>query len=326
MIIVLLLLLLLAIPVSAQEAEKAISIDMLPEGYLVDVPADSIIAGYLCPMHPKVTAEKEGTTCYICGMGLVDGSIKMPHGSHDPHYGGIFFMARDSWHHIEGAMPAPGVFRFHMYDNYSIPMTTMFASGRLIFREFRDENGDQVRPPIETPLVESPDGVSFIVTDRRLQLERDFHILIRFKPEQAEEDRFDFAFYDYSKTEEEAAGQARFEPEKDLTSSLVIPETRTEILQAIRSRMDKLSALINRSKLNEFFLPALEIKDLALALTDNPGELDEEQLDRLKIAVKSIIKSAWWLDTYGDYGDKPESEASFRVMSESVDRIEALYQ
>jgi len=326
MILAIPLLLLLIAPAQAQESTNPMSIDMLPADYLADVPADSIVTGYLCPMHPGVTAEKAGAACYICGMALVDGSIKMPHASHDPHYGGIFFMARDTWHHIEGTMPAPGVFRFYMYDNYSIPMTNMYAAGRLIFQEFRDENGDQLRPPIETPLVESPDGVSFIVTDRRLQLERDFHILVKFKSEQEEEDRFDFAFYDYSVTEEQEKGQARFEPEKDLTSKLKIPETRVEILLAIDARVEKLGNLIERSKLNEIFLPALEIKDLVLTLTDKPGDLDDAELNQLKIAVKSIIRSAWWLDAYGDYGDKPESERSFRILNENVNIIESLYR
>jgi hypothetical protein len=323
--LVLLLLIALMGTSEAQEAGESMSLEMLPDGYLVGVPTDSLVIGFLCPMHPKVTAEKEGEICYICGMALVDGTIKMPHASHDPHYGGIFFMARDTWHHVEGAMPAPGVFRFHLFDNYSIPMTTMHASGRVIFQEFRDENGNQARPPIEAPLLEAPDGVSFMVSDRRFQLERDFHVLMRFEADQTDEDRFDFAFYEYT-SPTQGDTQAEFEPDKDFTASLVIPETQIDIVEAMLTRMNDLDTLISRSKLNEIFLPALEVKDLALALSDNPGTLDDSQITTLRISVKSIVKAAWLLDTSGDFGDKPESESHFRVLNKNVAAIEALYR
>lgn len=323
--LILLLLIALVGTSEAQEADEPMSLEMLPEGYLVGVPTDSLVVGFLCPMHPKVTAEKDGATCYICGMALVDGTIKMPHASHDPHYGGVFFMARDTWHHVEGAMPAPGVFRFHLFDNYSIPMTTMYASGRVIFQEFRDDNGNQSRPPISTPLLEAPDGVSFMVTDRRFQLERDFHVLVRFKPDQKEEDRFDFAFYEYTSQTDRKTG-TEFTPDKDFTASLIIPETPNGIIAAILTRVSDLEDLIGRSKLNEIFLPALEVKDLALALSDSPGTLDERQIDVLRVAVKSIVKSSWLLDSSGDFGDKPESESHFRVLTRNIAAIEALYR
>lgn len=318
----LLLIFFISTPLSAQTDDQGMSLDMLPENYLQDVPADSVVTGFLCPMHPQVTDEKDGQTCYICGMALVDGRIKMPHGSHDPHYGGIFFMARDTWHHVEGTMPAPGVFRFRLYDNYSKPMTTMHASGRLVFQEFRDENGNETRPPIDTPLIDADDGVSFIVTDRRLQLERDFHVRIRFKPDQEEEDRFDFAFYAYSQVE---ASSDTLETNAS-TGTLVIPDQPEAILAAMLERIEKVQMLISRSRLSEVFLPALEAKDLALALTENPGDhLEEDQIRRLNHAVKEITKAAWLLDTYGDFGDKPASESAFKEMETGVMKVKGLY-
>ena len=312
----------ICLPVLAQSENQDMSSEILPDNYLQDAPADSVIQGYLCPMHPAVTAEVDEQTCYICGMALVDGRIKMPHGSHDSHYGGIFFMARDTWHHIEGTMPAPGVFRFYLYDNYSKPLTTMHASARLVYQEFRDENGDETRPPVETLLIDADDGVSFIVSDRRLQLERDFHIRIRFKQDQKEEDRFDFAFYAYSQTDNPSGTL----PTNTSTATLIIPDSPEALLSAMLERVENVEMLIKRSRLNEIYLPALEAKDLALALAENPGDtLDEEQMNTLNHAVKDITKAAWRLDAFGDFGDKPAAESSFKVMADGVARVRKIY-
>jgi hypothetical protein len=317
-----LLFFILAVPCSipAQTPQSGMPADMPAADYLRGVPPDSIIRGYLCPMHPGVTAEQAGQTCYLCGMALVDGRIKMPHASHEPHYGGLFFMSRNNWHHIEGALPEPGVFRFYLYDNYSNPMPVLHASGRLVLQEFRDENGDEVRPPVHVPLVPSPDGVSFAVADNRLQLGRDFHVRIRFRPDQAEEDRFDFAFYAYSHPEADTAARAGAS-----SGTLVIPDTPEGILHAMVERAEHIQTLIGQSRLNELFLPALEAKDLALALADHPGSLDEAGVASLNHAVKTIVKAGWLLDTYGDLGDRPGAEAAFRMMSAGIAQVNALY-
>ena len=309
-------------PGFAQSENQDMSLEMLPNSYLQNVPADSVVAGFLCPMHPHVTAEEKGESCYICGMNLVDGKIKMPHGSHEPHNGGIFFMARDTWHHVEGTLPTPGIFQFYLYDNYSKPMTTSNVSGRMVFQEFRDEQGDEARPPIDTPLIKATNDVSFTVSDRRLQLGRDFHIRIRFKPDQEEEDRFDFAFYDYSKIDAPSDSLNT----NSSTATMIIPYFPSDILTALLERVEKVDRLIKRSRLSEIYVPALEAKDLALALLENPGDdLDEDQTYILTHAVKNITKAAWHLDTFGDFGDKPAVESAFKVMSEGVARVKMLY-
>ena len=311
----------LSVMVLCSSAYAQTALDTPAISDLKSAPTDSLIQGYVCPMDPNVTAEQNGQICYLCGMALVDGRIKRPHASHEPHYGGVFFMSRDNWHHVEGTLPDPGVFHLYVYDNYSLPMPTTMMSGRLVFQEFWDQNGQEVRPPIATPLVPSSDGVSFTVVDDRLALERDFNARLRFRPDQPEEDRFDFTFYTYSRPETDQVSAQRLLPD-----TLSIPESPGILLDALLSRVALVDGLLKQNRLNQLFYSALASKDLALALLKNPGDLDEEKRAELNRAVTTIVRAAWRLDQYGDYGDRPGAEAAFRMMTDGVARIKVLYK
>ena len=43
------------------------------------------------------------------------------HGNHNPQHGGLFFMASDNTHHLEGAYLSSGVFRMYLYDEFTKP-------------------------------------------------------------------------------------------------------------------------------------------------------------------------------------------------------------
>src|SRR5262245_8077576 len=105
-----------------------------------------------CPVHSVIDEPHEGK-CPICRRDLVkvtvaltftcpdkpsvnqvtpgkcsDGSAMIPrhtpraHGNHHPQHGGMFFMASDSWHHLEGTFPEEGLFRLYVYDDFSKPL------------------------------------------------------------------------------------------------------------------------------------------------------------------------------------------------------------
>jgi hypothetical protein len=51
-----------------------------------------------------------------------DVAMGMPHQNHNPQHGGVFFMAEDNIHHLEGVLVKPETFRLYLYDAYTIPL------------------------------------------------------------------------------------------------------------------------------------------------------------------------------------------------------------
>ena len=85
---------------------------------------------YACPMRcegEKVYAKPED--CPECGMKLQD---VLSHLDHSAKHGGIFFMASDQKHHLEGTLSDKREFRLYFYDEYTkaIPADKFTAEGK----------------------------------------------------------------------------------------------------------------------------------------------------------------------------------------------------
>ena len=288
-----------------------------------------LVPSYSCPMHQHIDEEEPGQ-CPICKMDLVpttrelewfctdypevvssapgncpDGSamdvrsIPMAHGDHNPKHGGILFMAPDGFHHIEGTLDAAGRFRLYIYDDFTKPMAATGFEARVGV----DENDAEA-----TRLVPAEGGAfleAVLPVPERYPVELVAHV--GFPGTHESEARFDFIF---AGTEQSEAASALGPPE------LRIPETSEGIYEAISERNARLVDLIERGAWADLYIPALEAKDLVLALARTEGE-------RIAAPAKKLVRAAWLLDTYGDLGNRLEVEKAYRLFEKSIRELEA---
>ncbi len=118
------------------------------------------------------------------------------HEDHDPKYGGIFFMALDEKHHLEGTLTSEGLFRVYLFDEFTellAPEKVGEAEGTIHWGEFPDPPG--------TPLgAGAAQGTLEAELDREVEFPVTLTLMLRL-PETAsggEPELFTFVFDDYS--------------------------------------------------------------------------------------------------------------------------------
>ena len=78
------------------------------------------------------------------------------HGNHNPQHGGLFFMASDNTHHLEGAYLPTGVFRMYFYDEFTKPQTLANVKSykaTLMVKDAQDRQGDAVLAGAQRPRI-----------------------------------------------------------------------------------------------------------------------------------------------------------------------------
>jgi hypothetical protein len=117
---------------------------------------------------------------------------RRPHGDHNPRHGGSFFMADDSWHHLEGTYPLGGPFRVFFYDDYTRPMPVKGFSGSVVLLDANEKELDSfpLKPGRITNALETP------IKGAALPLK--IKLKVRFDAE-GKERPFDFTFAENTK-------------------------------------------------------------------------------------------------------------------------------
>ncbi len=98
--------------------------------------------GFACPMIcEKGKVYPKSGTCPVCKMNLEDvRGGEVAHAVHEPQHGGVFFMAPDNWHHLEGTLPSDHELRSYLYDNFTKPLDANGFSGQLTVQPVNDQD------------------------------------------------------------------------------------------------------------------------------------------------------------------------------------------
>ncbi len=268
-----------------------------------------------------------GSEMLTCGV--VD-AAPGAHMDHTPRHGGRVFMAPDSFHHIEGAYSEAGTFRLYATNNYREPVDVRLWMGRVVLSEEYDPVSDEFEELLSFPLLPSPDGSYLEAEVGKLPFPADITTKIQLV-EDFPEDRFDFIFTEFS-GEIAVADAATTTPNALESLPLAerirptIPENTNAIVSNISERNDEIENLVSTGGFTEIFIPALQSKELALALNQRIDTLPIRTQTDVRIAIRSLVRAAWLLDWYGDLGNKQQVSDAYDIFNQAVLEIVAIYE
>jgi hypothetical protein len=311
---------------------------------------------WTCPGDPSVDTIKPGKCAD--GSAMVKKFAARAHGNHNPQHGGQFFMAPDSWHHIEGVYLPSGVFRLYLYDDFTRPLSlakVRAISARIVTKQQFDPATRTTKEVSAVPLVRN--GRYLEGRIGALPLPAQMSAKVKFEPA-APEHLFDFTFDAYSKdpgvvrrvltpmtsttappvSTAAAAATPAPTPIPDPTTTATIesavdpalvavpiPETVPDMLAQLKTRSQQIRELIDRGSFASVYVPAFQAKDLALALDAHKGELPPERRKIADPAIARLVRSAYLLDAFGDLGNRQQIIEAFAMFSTAVSDIESAF-
>ena len=305
---------------------------------------------YTCPIH-SVVSESHAGKCPICGRTLGEITVSvawrcggsdtdvmepqkcgdgtpavrvqksLAHGNHNPQHGGQFFMASDYWHHVEGVYPTPGVFRLYLFDDYTKPLAAdkiADVKARVVTKEETNPTTFATREVTAVALAPSKDGPYLEASIESLPLPAEVVVQASFTVG-GKEQRFDFTFAEHSiaTAPEIVDGAARL--------ALEVPDSASAVLGLLVERRDAVKSLVERGGLSEVWVPALQAKELALALEFHAREFPDQRRADVEAATRAVVLSAFRLDAAGDRGERDEVMKASRALVDAVSVIETLF-
>jgi len=290
---------------------------------------------FTCAGHPEVSQVDPGKCAD--GSPMIAKYAPRPHGDHNPKHGGLFFMAPDNWHHLEGTYPAAGRFRLYVCDDYSKPLAAAQARkirARVVTKEEFDSTTHATRELATAPLVLSPSGAFLEARIEPLALPAEMSAKVSFGPGD-KESRFDFSFPAYSRDTGSVPIAPQGAPATSKTqnpagipnpSGVQSPSGPTAaLLTELKARDREVANLVKTRTFGAIYVPALQAKDLALEIQARQGSTGTRRQD-IETQVKQLVVAAYQLDNYGDLGDAERIADAYRSFSTAVAALDALLE
>jgi hypothetical protein len=310
-----------------------------------------------CPIDGTALVQVTAVVSWTCPGGAdesaspgrcADGSPKTKtyalraHGNHNPQHGGLFFMASDNAHHLEGAYLSSGTFRMYFYDEFTKPQKLAAVKNYKATVMVKDAKSGK-----ETPYSLVRSGTYLQASIGKLPLPAEMYALVKFTPA-GRDNRFDFTFPAYSK-EPHAVGapvMTNAAPTPATTAPLVetlpapsdsssgidpalvplpIPDTVPEMLAQLKTRTDQIRSFIDKGTFAAIYVPAFQAKDLAIALDEHKNELTPERRKLAEPAISKLVRTAYLLDAFGDIGNKQQISEAYAKFLEAAKDIHSAF-
>ena len=262
------------------------------------------------------------------------------HGNHNPQHGGLFFMAADNTHHLEGAYLSSGTFRMYFYDEFTKPQK---------LADMKNVKGTLM---VKDPRTGKETTYSLVRSGRYLQaavgkvpLPAEMWAKVTFTPD-GKDNRFDFTFPAYSKEPHALGGATMTNAAPATTAPLVetlspasavssgidpalvplpIPDTVPEMLAQLKTRTDQIRSFIDKGVFAAIYVPAFQAKDLALALDEHKNDLTPDRRKIAEPAIAKLVRSAYLLDAFGDIGNKQQISEAYSKFVEAANDIHSAF-
>jgi hypothetical protein len=308
-----------------------------------------------CPIDGTALVQVTAVVSWTCAGGAdespspgtcADGSAKTKtfalraHGNHNPQHGGLFFMAADNTHHLEGAYFSSGTFRLYFYDEFTKPQKLAAVRSYTATLMVKD-----LKTGKDTPYSLVRSGTSLQASIGKVPLPAEMYALVKFAPA-GKDNRFDFTFPAYSKEPHTVGGptltnaapaatapRVETPPAPEAASSgidpalvpLPIPDTVPEMLAQLKTRTDQIRAFIDKGTFAAIYVPAFQAKDLALALDEHKTELPPERRRIAEPAIGKLVRAAYLLDAFGDIGNKQQISEAYAKFVEAAKDIASAF-
>ncbi len=268
------------------------------------------------------TCSRKGSLFYGAGLCPECGQpvSGMGHMDHTPRHGGQFFMDTNLYHHLEGTLPEPGVFKLYFYDDWRVPLDARNFAATLFIESENTSTGEITETPY--PLEVKRDGDTFLTGSIPPDLPVTFYVMAMLR---GEEKRFDFEFDALTIEPEPTAVTSGIRLHSHVRDPIAIPPTVEGIVRAIYQRDTAVNALIEQKDWFGLHYPAFDAKDLVAALANQPEGLDVRQRGVLKKAIGLINRGANDLDRAGDTADEARARIAYGTFSEGIGLLRELY-
>jgi hypothetical protein len=270
------------------------------------------------------------------------------HGNHNPQHGGLFFMAADNVHHLEGAYLANGTFRMYFYDEFTKPQKVAAVRDYKATLIVKDPGTGK-----DTTYSLVRNGATMQATIGKLPLPAEMYASVTFTPG-GKPNRFDFTFPAFSKEPHTIAAPTMTNAAPPATPAaapaapapatpadlnpagaasgvdpalvpLPIPDTVPEMLAQLKTRTDQIRSFIDKGTFAAIYVPAFQAKDLALALDEHKTELTSDRRKVAEPAIAKLVRSAYLLDAFGDIGNKQQISEAYAKFVEAAKDITASF-